>query len=141
MKLSHLLAHRPTLLQQARLANLAFAYERLSEFARRVARARLRGSINVKPADPEADRYWASLTALEGNQSVIEEHFTDEDLMDFADAIAFTTGDGKLDLTFRIEQLPEKFLAPLRYLLEQGGVSLDHDAHPVEQPDHGGSSI
>lgn len=140
MKLSLLLTLRPALLRQARLANLAFAYWKLSDFAGRIARARLRGEINLKQATPDAGRYWASLTALEGNQSVIEEHFSDEDLMDFADAIALTTGESNLDLTFRIEQLPERFLAPLRLKLEQGGVFIDHDSHPVEEPNRGGSS-
>mgnify|MGYP003350411490 CR=1 FL=1 len=42
MKLSFLLAQRQALLQQARLAHLAHAYDRLDDFTRRVARARLR---------------------------------------------------------------------------------------------------
>jgi len=134
MKFSILLAQRQALLEQARLANLAFAYETLSEFAGRIARAQLRGHIALKQAAPDAERCWASLTALEGNQSVIEEHFTDEDLMDFADALAFTTGESNLDLTFRIEQLPENFLAPLRRQLVQAGISLDRDSRPVEEP-------
>jgi hypothetical protein len=140
MKLSLLLTLRPALLRQARLSNLAFAYWKLSDFAGRIARARLQGEINLKQATPDTGRYWASLTALEGNQSVIEEHFSDEDLMDFADAIALTTGESNLDLTFRIEQLSEKFLAPLRLKLEQGGIVIEPDSHPVEEPNRGGSS-
>lgn len=140
MKLSLLLLQRPALLRQTRLANLAFAYSTLTEFARRIARARLRGEINLKQAAPDAGRFWASLTALEGSQSVLEEHFSDEDLMDLADAIALTTGASELDLTFPIEQLAEKFLAPLRLKLEQRGVSIDRDSQPVEEPNRGGSS-
>ena len=138
MKLSLLLTLRPALLRQAHLAGLAFAYWKLSEFATRVVRARLRGEVNVKQAEPEAERFWATLTALAGNQSVIEEHFTEEDIMELADVIAFATGERHLDLTFRIEQLPEKFLAPLRHQLELAGVVIDHDFQPIGEPSRGG---
>jgi hypothetical protein len=140
MKLSTLLSLRPALLRQAHLAGLAFAYWKLSEFATRVVRARLRGEVNLRQAEPEAGHYWASLTALAGNQSVIEEHFTEEDLMELADVIAFATGERHLGLTFRIEQLPEKFLAPLRHLLEQAGVVIDAEFQPIGEPSRGGSS-
>ena len=133
MKLSVLLAQRQALLQQTRRANLAFAYSNLSGAAARIARARLRGEINLKQAAPDAERCWATLIALEGSQSVIEEHFTDEDLTDLADAIAFTTGASDLDVTFRIEQLADKFLAPVRRQLEQSGVVLDDGLRLLEQ--------
>ena len=125
MKLSQLLRARQGLIRRAGLANLAFAYQLLSSFARRIARARLVGSVNLKSADAEAERAWASLTALEGSQSVIEEHFTDEDLMDFADAIVYITGGDDVDLTFRLEDLTENFLIPLRGVLEQAVVAID----------------
>ncbi len=134
MKLSMLLVQRETLLRQTRLANLAFAYGKLLEFTARIARARLTGTVSLKGAAPDAGRYWASLTALEGNQSVIEEHFTDEDIMNLADVIAFTTGADDLDLTFRIEELAEKFLAPLRGDLERAGVTIDSGAQTVTEP-------
>jgi hypothetical protein len=140
MKLSLLLTQRPALLRQARLTNLAFAYSRLGEFASWIARARLHGEVNLKQAAPEAERNWASLTAIAGNQSVIEEHFTDEDLMDFADLAAFATGESHLDVTFPIEQMAEKFLSPLRHELERNGVSIDQEASPVTEPNHEGSS-
>jgi hypothetical protein len=125
MKLSQLLQARENLIRRAGLANLAFAYELLSNFARRIARARLSGSVTLKSADPDADLAWASLTALEGNQSVIEEHFTDEDIMDFSDAIVYVTGGDEVNLTFRLEDLSENFLVPLRGVLEQAGVEVD----------------
>ncbi len=125
MKLSQILHQRPALLRQARLTYLAFAYWKLDDFATRIARARLRGRINLKQAAPDAERCWASLVALSGNQSVIEEHFTDEDIMDLADLVAFATGESNLDLTFSIEQLAERFVTPLRLQLEQAGVVID----------------
>lgn len=140
MKLSSLLAQRQALLRQTRLANLAFAYDRLGDFARRIACARLRGEVRLQQAAPGADRYWASLTALEGNQSVIEEHFTDDDLMDLGDVIAYATGDNEIDLAFRIEELADRFLAPLRGQLEQAGVAIDREVTPVDESDHEGST-
>jgi hypothetical protein len=140
MKLSLILAQRPALLQQVRLANLAFAYAKLSEIAVRIARARLRGSIRLRQPAPDADVDWIPLTALEGNQSVFEEHFTDEDLTDFADAIAFITGVGRLDLTFRIEETADNFVAPLRQELEQAGITFDHAAQTIEEPNHGNAT-
>ena len=64
-KLSMLLSRRPALLRQTRLANLAFAFATLDGFVQRIARAQIRGRVNVKHAAPDADRYWASLTAPE----------------------------------------------------------------------------
>ena len=139
MKLSLLLTLRPALLRQAHLAGLAFAYWKLRDFATRIARAQLRGEVHLQQAEAEAGRYWASLTALEGSQSVIEEHFTDEDIMDLADLVAFVTGESHLDLTFRIEQLAERFVTPLRLQLELAGVVIDHDFLPIATPSRGES--
>jgi hypothetical protein len=149
MKLSRLLAERQALLQQTRLANLAFAYRRLNEFATRITRARLSGDVCLQQAAPDTECYQATLTALGGNQSVIEEHFTDEDLMDFADIVAFITHSSALELTFRIEELPEKFVGPLRIELQQAGVSIDQIDSSAEpncesthgQPREGGGSV
>lgn len=124
MKLSDLLLQRPNLLRQVRLANLAFAYQTLSGFAARVAQANIRGRVSLKPIDPAADRYCTTLTALETSQSVIEEHFSDEDLLLFADVIGFATGHPGFELTFYIDELSE-FIAPLRTELVRAGVTLD----------------
>ena len=140
MKLSLLLAQRQALHRQVRLADLAFAYHKLSEFAARIARARLRGEITLKQAAPEAECFCASLTALSGSQSVIEEHFTDEDIMDLADLVAFAIDQRQLDLSFPIEQLAERFVVPLHRELEDGGISIDPDTQPVEEPNRGSPS-
>ena len=124
-KLSTLLARRPALLRQARLANLAFAYATLHDFAQRIARAQLAGSVRLRHAAPQADRYWATLTALEGNQSVIEEHFADQDLMDLADVLAFATGNEAVDVTFDLEDIADNFVTPIRLELEKEGVVID----------------
>jgi hypothetical protein len=139
MKLSLLLSQRTALLRHARLANLAFAYTKLGEFARRISRAQLTGSVTLKHAAPGAGQFWSALTALEGNQSVIEEHFTDEDIADLADIVAFTTGASDVDLTFRIEELEERFLAPLRPELEQAGIVFDHEPLSADGRESGGA--
>jgi hypothetical protein len=134
MKLSKLLNARETLLRHANLANLAFAHQTLGGFAERIERARLKGRVNLKTACPAEERYWPALTAIELSQSLIEEHFTEEDLVDFADAIAYATGREHFDLTFHIENFSEHFLAPLRNALEQSGIEVDASHEVVEEP-------
>jgi hypothetical protein len=131
MKLSILLAQRSALLRQARLANLAFAYEALAKFAARIARAQLRGAVLLKSAAPDQERYCATLTALEGSQAVLDEHFTDEDVMELADVVAFLRGNLAADDAFRLEEVAERLLAPLRAELERAGIAIDE---PAEQP-------
>jgi len=136
MKLSLLLAQRSALLRQMRLANLAFAYAKLDEFAQRIARARLHGEVRLQAAAPDLERYGATLTALEGRQSVLEEHFTDEDLMDFVDAVALVTDKEPVDVNFRLEQVSGNFLTPLRQQLVQAGVAIDRGTPSIEEANH-----
>ena len=83
MKISKLLATRQALLRQTQLANLAFAFVTLQRFAARIEAGKLSGLVRLRPADPSEERFWATLTALEGNQSVLEEHFADHELIDY----------------------------------------------------------
>lgn len=136
MKLSQLLNSRDALSRRAQLANLAFAYETLAAMAHRIARARLVGRVALKPVDPEADRYWATLTALETSQAAIEEHFTEEDLTDLADAIAYVTGRPGLEFTFEISAFSDIFLEPLRHSLEQAGIEIDRAIPHFDTPEH-----
>src|SRR3954463_8845707 len=131
MKLSNLLAQRQALLQQARLANLAFAYERLSVFTDRIAYARLSGEVRLQHLTVEGERALPTLTALQGSQAVIEEHFTEEDLIVLSDVIAYTTGESEIDISFRLEELVDRLLAPLRERLEQAGVLFDEREEPT----------
>src|SRR5271165_1951301 len=114
MKLSNLISQRESLLRQTHLANLAFAYHQLDTLVTRLNRAQLRGLVSLRPCEPAAERYWPALTALEGNQSVIEEHFTDGNISDLADILAFNAGRDEPAYDFRLEELGDKFLAPLR---------------------------
>lgn len=135
MKISTLISGRPELLRQAHLANLALAHETLRNFARRIERARLTGRVVLQPTDPDSGRYCATLTALDGRQSVIEEHFTDEDFLELADVLGFAlgqvTGDPR-DISFRLEKFTASFLAPLRAELEKAGVAIDEHTLPSD---------
>ena len=138
MKFFHLLHQRDALLRHARLANLAFAYHRLGDFTARITRAQLRGEVALTLADPSADRPWPVLLAHEGNQSVIEEHFMDEDIAELGDILAFLhEGDAATEFTFRLEALERRFLPGLRRELAQAGVALDHEAPSTEDSKRG----
>ena len=126
MNFLHLLHQRDALLRQARLANLAYAYQRLGTFTARIARARLHGQVQLCLADPSAERLWPTLAAREGNQSVIEEHFTEEDLVELADLVSFLREDAhSTEFTFRLEEFAASFLDPLRTELARAGVAVD----------------
>ncbi len=130
MKLSHLISRREALLRQTHLANMAFAYQQLETLVARLDQSKLRGLVCLEPRDPAADRYWPVLAALEGNQSVIEEHFTDGHVADLADVLAFNTGCDDAVMSFRLEEIGEKFLVPLRGELLKAGVQLDPGPRP-----------
>lgn len=124
-KLSVLLTRRQALLTQARLANLAFAYATLARFAARIARSPLTGRVTLRQVDPEREIYWPTLTALDCSQSLIEEHFADEDLLVLADVVPFTTGSNAVEFTFRLDDIADIFLVQLRAELGNAGVSVD----------------
>lgn len=130
MKLSKLLATRQSILRQAHLATLAYAFATSHRLAARVTNAKLQGPVRLQPADPREERYWPTLTALEGNQSVLEEHFSDEDLVDLADAAVLALETEFTEFTFQLEELAEKVVTPLRAELDEAGVTLDLDEKP-----------
>ncbi|HLP01346.1 MAG TPA: hypothetical protein VK163_04920 [Opitutaceae bacterium] len=132
MKISMLLAIHQRLVQHARLANLACAYATLRCFAVRVRRARLRGAVTLCQPDATRGRNWAELTALEGSQAQLEELFTDEDLMELADSIAFARGVSGLEIDFRIEEMDAEFVRPLEGALRRAGVALDLPAEAYD---------
>ena len=125
MNISFLLAQRASLQKQARLSNLAYAHEQLSVFTERIKRAHLRGQVHLIQAEPLEDRFVSSLTALEGNQSVVDEHFTDHDIQDFVDAVGYATGEPLIDQVFDLREVEARFLTPLRNRLEKLGVVID----------------
>jgi hypothetical protein len=132
MKLSQLLSQRDALLLQVRLANFAFAYVKLGEFAARIERAQLSGLVCLKRPAAELEPRVATFTAVVGPQSVIEEHFTDEDVHDLADVIGFILDGGGFEITFPIEDLADTFLGPLRREFEEHGIAIDQPARPIK---------
>lgn len=133
MNFHQLLHHRDGLLRQARLANVAFAHQRLGQFATRIARARLRGAVALRPGDPAGGQPWPGLDAIEGSQAVIEEHFLDEEIVELTDILAFLGEDVRSDgLTLRLESLAERFLPQLRQELLAAGVAVPAEPRLVE---------
>lgn len=125
MNFSELLHHREALLRQARWANLAFAFARLSDYAERITRAGLHGPATLHGAEPEAERFWPTLVAHYGNQSVIDEHFLDEDVEELDEILLFLEDQGfEVDYTFDLESMPHRYLPALRRELEKAGVRL-----------------
>lgn len=125
MNFAQLLHQREQLLREARLANLAFAHQRLSAFAERIDRAQLRGLVTVEEPDPAAECFWPTLLALEGSQAVLDEHFLDEEVLELAEILAFLRAEGEeVASTFRIEELPQLYLPAIERALEGGGVKL-----------------
>lgn len=132
MKLSALLASRPAILRQAALAHAAAAWATLQKLSARIAQNRLSGVVQLRrdgpgPEDPAA---WPSLTSETIRASVLEEHFTDEDVFALAEALAYATDDERVDLAFALESLGDTYAAPLLATLEKAGVILDLDALP-----------
>jgi hypothetical protein len=140
MKLSRLISQRKALQSQTRLANLAYAYQHLDRLIGRIDRAQLRGLVRLEPRDLAAERCWPVMTALEGSQSVVEEHFTDGDIADLADLLAFETGREDSVAEVRLEELRERFLAPLAGELVRAGVQLESGPRPKSAPERGGTS-
>jgi hypothetical protein len=129
MKLTQLLHHRDALIRQARLANVAFAFHRLRDFAVRIDRARLTGVVTLHGGDPAAEQPWPRLVADEGRQSTIEEHFLDEDVIELADILAFLHDSDRLsELSFRIEDIALRYLPRLRQELELANVVVEREA-------------
>ncbi|MBA4137291.1 MAG: hypothetical protein C0518_08250 [Opitutus sp.] len=137
MNFQKLLQQRDALLRQARLANVAFAYQRLRDFADRLERAGIAGALSVHPANPEADRFMPTLVAHASHQSVIDEHFLDEDVADLADILRFLSQeDDAVEFTFDAGQLEHNFLPLLRRELERAGVTSLGVAPPTEDSRH-----
>lgn len=135
MNFHQLIHQRDGLLRAARLANVAFACQRLGTFATRIAHARLHGLVRLNPGGPAEELPWPGLTALEGSQAVLEEHFLDEEAVELADILGFlgedVDGGG---FTFRLEEMESRFLAPLRRELVSAGIVIDDGAPRLGDP-------
>jgi len=125
MNFHQLLQQRSGILRTARLANLAYAYARLSVFAGRIAHAGLTGPVSIHPVNPEAGRFCPVLVAHAANQSVVDEHFLDEDVVEFSDIITFLSQEtDALEYTFEFEDIAGRVLPWLRRELARGGIAV-----------------
>jgi hypothetical protein len=136
MNIRHLLQQRSQLLRQTRLANVAYAYARLEDFGARIARAGLRGTVTLHPADPSVDRLLPEFTSNAIAESRLEEHFLDKDLAELADLLAFVCEDRQPTAhTFRVESLADQLRPGLRAELEAAGVRVEEaHASPAQDP-------
>ncbi len=134
MKLSDLIASRNQLVRQATLANLAHAYQTLSTFAARIKRAGLRGPVQLVRSHVAPEHYWAALIPLAGHQSVIEEHFTDDDILELSEAIFFAADMEGPEISFSLEEVTETFLTPLRLQIEKAGITIDVEQSTPSAP-------
>lgn len=126
MKLSALLASRSTILRQAALAHTAAAWLTLQHASLRIAAAGLHGTVRLRQADPAEDETpWATLTSEVIRPSVLAEHFTDDDLLELAEAVAYVSDADFADVEFPIESIGETYAAPLLRSLKESGVTLD----------------
>lgn len=126
MKLSALLASRSTILRQAALAHTAAAWLTLQHASLRIAAAGLHGTVRLRQADPaEDDAPWATLTSDVIRPSVLAEHFTDDDILELAEAVAYVSDADFADVEFPIESIGETYATPLLRSLKESGVTLD----------------
>lgn len=123
MKFSELLHQRDVLLRQARLANVAFAYEWLRAFAQRARRARVQGMLTLRDGDPGDGQPWPVLLADSTSAAVLAEHFLDEDIVELADILAYVdNGARPAERRFCLEELEQALIPALRRELEGAGV-------------------
>src|SRR5512147_352984 len=115
MKFDDLLNYRDELVRHARLANVAYAYQWLTDFSARVALSGLRGEVVLRAADTEGNPRRASLTAADFSQAVVQEHFLDAEIAELAAVLAFVHNGGVVvALRFRLEEVGTRFLPALR---------------------------
>ncbi len=135
MNYHQLLQQRDALLRQARLANVAYAYDYFGIFAARIARARLQGMVKLHAADPEDGQPWPRLEAVDGSQAVLEEHLLDEEVVELTDILSFLGEDvPSQGYLFRLEELAPRFHSQLREELTAAGIALSGAPDPVEDP-------
>lgn len=137
MNLSTLLANRQALLKKAQLANKAYWFSVLDQLGRRAAAANLNVRVKLLAANPDEDRCDATLIALDRAQSLIEEHFTDKDILLMADGIAFAIDADFSEIEFNLEDLSQSFAASLRSALESAGVLVEQSEQnlPSRRPE------
>src|SRR5688572_17780153 len=135
MKFNELLLRRNELIHQARLANVAYAYQWLGDFAERIERAGLQGSVTLRGPDPESGRNEAELIADNFSQAVLQEHFLDEEIAELSAVLAFVHGaEAIAELKFGLDEVATRYLPSLRLVLETADVLPREEPSSIEEP-------
>jgi len=133
MKFHELLFQRNELLRQARLANMAYAYQWLGDFAERIARAGLAGSVTLYGPDAEQGRQEAAMVANNFSQAVLQEHFLEEEIVELHAVLAFLHGAGGIvELKFQLGEIAARYLPSLRQALEAAEVLPKEETSSIE---------
>lgn len=123
MTYKELLEHRDELLRVAKLANIAHAHYWLGGFADRVDRARLRGEVVLRGPDADEGRLEPELVAVDFSQSVVEEHFEDEEIRELHAVLSFVHDAERIvEARFRLEGVGELYLPAIRRVLVVMGI-------------------
>lgn len=129
MNFDFLLLHRDELRRAARLANLAYAYQWIGNFAWKVAWLGLTGEVILRGPSEEANRSHATLIAQDFNQSVADEHFLPEEIDELHAVLSSVHDSGMiLEMRFRLEGMGDIYRPALRRVLEMA------DVLPKRQP-------
>ena len=137
MKFDDLLNYRDELVRHARLANVAYAYQWLTDFSARIAQSGLRGQVMLRSADAEGNPVRPLLFAEDFSQSVVQEHFLEAEIAELAQVLAFVhQGSLIIELKFRLEEVGSRFLPALRRELEESDVSPEEPASSIDDSGH-----
>jgi len=102
------------LLQVIRVAKLAYAYQQMGKYAARIARAGLRGEVLLRGPDPTSDYPLPMMLACGFSQSVIDEHFLPEDIVELHAVLAYLQADVLCAFRFRLEDIGAVYLPAFR---------------------------
>lgn len=135
MNFDFLLLHRDELRRAARLANLAYAYQWIGNFAWKVAWLGLTGEVILRGPNEEANRSHATLVAQDFNQSVADEHFLPEEIDELHAVLSSVHDSGMiLEMRFRLEGMGDIYRPALRRVLEMADVLPRRQPSPVDEP-------
>jgi hypothetical protein len=135
MNFDFLLLHRDELRRAARLANLAYAYQWIGNFAWKIAWLGVTGEVILRGPNEEAERPHATLVAQDFNQSVADEHFLPEEIDELHAVLSSVHDSGMiLEMKFRLEGLGDVYRPALRRVLEVADVLPKTHSETVDRP-------
>lgn len=135
MNFDFLILHRDELRRAARLANLAYAYQWIGNFAWKIAWLGVTGEVVLRGPSEEAGREHAVIIAQDFSQSVAEEHFLPEEIDELHAVLSSVHDSGMiLEMKFRLEGLGDVYRPALRRVLEMADVLPKHHPETVDGP-------